>query len=105
MPLTQQPSGLHAWKVIIPPEHGEPELRTHEGYEWLYVLSGQLRLILADHDITMGPGEVAEFDTRLRTGSAPPATSPSRSSACSAGTANATTCAPSRAATPRMPER
>ena len=29
------------------------------------MLSGQLRLILADHDITMGPGEVAEFDTRL----------------------------------------
>jgi transcriptional regulator with XRE-family HTH domain len=65
VPLTQQPSGLHAWKVIIPPERGEPELRTHEGHEWLYVLSGQLRLILARHDITMGPGEVAEFDTSL----------------------------------------
>lgn len=63
--LTQQPSGLHAWKVIIPPEKGDPELRTHEGHEWLYVLSGQLRLILAGHDITMGPGEVAEFDTGL----------------------------------------
>jgi transcriptional regulator with XRE-family HTH domain len=63
--LTQQPSGTHAWKVIIPPERKEPELRTHEGYEWLYVLSGQMRLILADHDITMGAGEVAEFDTRL----------------------------------------
>lgn len=63
--LTQNPSGTHAWKVIIPPERKAPELRTHEGYEWLYVLSGQMRLILADHDITMGPGEVAEFDTRL----------------------------------------
>ena len=56
---------LQAWKAIIPPEPGEPELRTHEGYEWLYVLSGRMRLLLADHDITMGPGEVAEFDTRL----------------------------------------
>ncbi len=65
LPLTQQPSGLHAWKVIIPPEKGDPELRTHEGHEWLYVLSGQMRLILAGHDITMGPGEVAEFDTSL----------------------------------------
>ena len=63
--LTQQPSGLHAWKVIIPPEKGEPELRTHEGHEWLYVLSGRMRLILGGHDITMGPGEVAEFDTSL----------------------------------------
>jgi transcriptional regulator with XRE-family HTH domain len=65
VPLTQQPSGMHAWKVLIPPEAGEPELRTHEGYEWLYVLSGQMRLILAEHDIVMGPGEVAEFDTGL----------------------------------------
>jgi transcriptional regulator with XRE-family HTH domain len=65
VPLTQTPSGMHAWKVIIPPEPGEPELRTHEGHEWLYVLSGQMRLILGDHDITMGPGEVAEFDTGL----------------------------------------
>lgn len=65
VPLTRQPAGLHAWKVIIPAERNEPELRTHEGYEWLYVLSGQMRLILAEHDITMGPGEVAEFDTRL----------------------------------------
>ena len=65
VPLTQQPSGLHAWKVIIPPEKSDPELRTHEGHEWLYVLSGQMRLILAGHDITMGPGEVAEFDTSL----------------------------------------
>jgi transcriptional regulator with XRE-family HTH domain len=65
VPLTRQPNGMHAWKVVIPPERGEPELRTHDGYEWLYVLSGELRLILGDHDITMKPGEVAEFDTRL----------------------------------------
>jgi transcriptional regulator with XRE-family HTH domain len=65
VPLTQTPSGMHAWKVLIPPQAGEPELRSHEGHEWLYVLSGQMRLILADHDITLGPGEVAEFDTSL----------------------------------------
>jgi transcriptional regulator with XRE-family HTH domain len=65
VPLTRQAGGLHAWKVIIPPERNEPELRTHEGYEWLYVLSGRMRLILGDNDITLEPGEVAEFDTRL----------------------------------------
>ena len=65
VPLTRNPGGLQAWKTIIPPEPGEPELRTHEGYEWLYVLAGRVRLILADHDLTLGPGEVAEFDTRL----------------------------------------
>jgi transcriptional regulator with XRE-family HTH domain len=63
-PLTQQSSGLAVWKVVIPPEP-ERKLRTHTGYEWLYVISGEMRLILGEHDITMGPGEVAEFDTRL----------------------------------------
>jgi transcriptional regulator with XRE-family HTH domain len=62
-PLTQQSSGLAVWKVVIPPER-ERTLRTHEGYEWLYVLSGEMRLILGEHDITMKAGEVAEFDTR-----------------------------------------
>lgn len=65
VPLTRQPRGVHAWKVFIPPEKNKPQLRTHEGYEWLYVLSGALRLIIADHDITMAPGEVAEFDTQV----------------------------------------
>ena len=63
-PLTQQSSGMAVWKVVIPPER-ERRLRTHAGHEWLYVLSGEMRLILGEHDITMGPGEVAEFDTRL----------------------------------------
>jgi transcriptional regulator with XRE-family HTH domain len=63
-PLTQQSSGLAVWKVVIPPER-EHRLRTHAGYEWLYVLAGEMRLILGEHDITMQPGEVAEFDTRL----------------------------------------
>jgi transcriptional regulator with XRE-family HTH domain len=63
-PLTEQSRGPHVWKVIIPPER-ERKLRTHDGHEWLYVLSGQLRLVLGEHDLTLGPGEVAEFDTRL----------------------------------------
>ena len=63
-PLTEQSSGMAVWKVVIPPER-DRRLRTHAGYEWLYVLSGEMRLILGEHDITMRPGEVAEFDTRL----------------------------------------
>jgi mannose-6-phosphate isomerase-like protein (cupin superfamily) len=65
IPLTRQPGPLQAWKAIIPADQSEPALVTHEGYEWLYVLSGRLRLIVADHDLTMSPGEAAEFDTRL----------------------------------------
>ena len=29
------------------------------------MLSGDMRLILGQHDITMHPGQVAEFDTQL----------------------------------------
>jgi transcriptional regulator with XRE-family HTH domain len=65
VPLTRHPRGQHAWKVVIPPDRREPELRTHDGHEWVYVLSGRLRLLLGEHDITLGPGEVAEFDTRV----------------------------------------
>ena len=62
-PLTGPSSGMAVWKVVIPPER-ERRLRTHVGYEWLYVLFGELRLILGEHDLVMGPGEAAEFDTR-----------------------------------------
>jgi mannose-6-phosphate isomerase-like protein (cupin superfamily) len=41
------------------------EQRVHEGYEWLYVISGQLRLVLGDKDFTLTAGEAAEFDTRI----------------------------------------
>jgi quercetin dioxygenase-like cupin family protein len=37
----------------------------HEGYEWLYVLSGQLRLVLGEHDLVLRAGEAAEFDTQV----------------------------------------
>jgi transcriptional regulator with XRE-family HTH domain len=63
-PLTERPGGMAVWKVVIPPG-SERTLRTHTGYEWLYVLAGEMRLILGEHDLTMQPGEVAEFDTRL----------------------------------------
>ncbi|MFJ8232926.1 helix-turn-helix domain-containing protein [Streptomyces sp. NPDC094448] len=65
LPLTRRPGGLQAYKLIQQPGPGEPDPRTHEGYEWLYVLSGRLRLVLGDHDIELGPGEAAEFDTRV----------------------------------------
>ncbi len=68
LPLSRRPGGIQAYKHIIPAGRGrrEPdELRTHEGYEWLYVLSGRLRLILGEHDVVLPAGEAAEFDTRV----------------------------------------
>lgn len=67
LPLTRRPGGLQAYKIIFPPHwpEGELELRVHEGYEWLYVLSGRLRLLLGEHDVTLTTGEVVEFDTHI----------------------------------------
>jgi transcriptional regulator with XRE-family HTH domain len=66
IPLTRRPGGLQAYKQVFPPRWpvGEVEQQVHEGYEWLYVLSGRMRLLLGDHDVTLSAGEVAEFDTR-----------------------------------------
>lgn len=67
LPLTRRAGGIQAYKMIVHPEHrrGEPDPQTHEGYEWLYVLNGRLRLILGEHDFVLAPGEAAEFDTRV----------------------------------------
>ncbi|MER5862045.1 XRE family transcriptional regulator [Kitasatospora sp. NPDC002040] len=65
VPLSRTPGPLQAYKMIIPDRGSEPELRSHEGYEWLYVLDGRLRLVLGEHDLVLGSGEVAEFHTRV----------------------------------------
>ena len=66
IPLTRRPGGVQAFKIVIPP-HDPPEPyqpQVHEGYEWIYVLSGRLHLVLDRREIDLGPGEVVEFDTR-----------------------------------------
>ncbi|MGZ4759084.1 MAG: helix-turn-helix domain-containing protein [Acidimicrobiales bacterium] len=67
VPLTRHAGGIQAFKQILPVGFGTGslDLQVHEGYEWLYVLSGRLRLVLADRDLVLKPGEAAEFDTRL----------------------------------------
>lgn len=67
VPLTRRAGGVQAHKMIIPGQREplRPDPQSHEGYEWLYVLNGRLRLILGDQDLVMMPGEVAEFDTHL----------------------------------------
>jgi transcriptional regulator with XRE-family HTH domain len=65
IPLTRQPEGQQAWKIVIPADKIQPEPRAHDGHEWIYVLSGRMRLVLGDQDWVLGAGEVAEFDTRV----------------------------------------
>ena len=50
---------------MIPASQSTPEPAHHDGYEWLYVLSGRMRLVLGDQDLVLGVGEAAEFDTQL----------------------------------------
>ncbi|MFS8097230.1 helix-turn-helix domain-containing protein [Lentzea alba] len=65
VPLSRRPGGVQAFKMLIPatPKPLEPTPKTHDGFEWLYVLNGHLRLVLDDLDLTVPPGEAAEFDT------------------------------------------
>ncbi|RBY74555.1 XRE family transcriptional regulator [Blastococcus sp. TF02-09] len=67
VPLTRQAGGLQAHKMLLPGRWRvqETDQKTHEGYEWLYVLSGRIRLLLGARDFVLEPGEVVEFDTRV----------------------------------------
>jgi transcriptional regulator with XRE-family HTH domain len=72
LPLTRRPGGIQAYKFVLPPgaDDREPDLRTHEGYDWVYVLNGTLRLVLGGFpgggdDLLLVAGEAAEFDTRI----------------------------------------
>lgn len=66
-PLTRQgpAGGLHAFKVRVSARRRAPpaELPVHEGQDWMYVLSGRMRLVLGDRDFTIAPGEAVEFST------------------------------------------
>ncbi|WP_294179920.1 helix-turn-helix domain-containing protein [uncultured Schumannella sp.] len=66
LPLTRRPGGIQAYKFVLPTGRHDaaPDLRTHEGFDWVYVLNGRLRLVLGEHDLILEPGEAAEFDTR-----------------------------------------
>ncbi|MBJ8345438.1 helix-turn-helix domain-containing protein [Antrihabitans sp. YC2-6] len=67
IPLTRRPGGVQAFKQVLPartPER-DPELKVHDGYEWMYVMSGRVRLLLGDRDIVLTAGEAAEFDTHI----------------------------------------
>jgi transcriptional regulator with XRE-family HTH domain len=64
LPLTRRPGGIRAYKMLIPAGEPDGPMQSHEGYEWMYVLSGRLRVRLGEHDLVMKPGEAAEFDTR-----------------------------------------
>ena len=66
-PLTSRgpAGGLRTFKIRISARRRKPPdtLRVHDGHDWMYVLDGQMRLVLGDQDLVIEPGEAVEFST------------------------------------------
>jgi transcriptional regulator with XRE-family HTH domain len=66
-PLTNRgpAGGLYAYKVEVDADRTTPppSLPVHEGHDWMYVLSGRMRLILGDDNLVIESGEAVEFST------------------------------------------
>jgi transcriptional regulator with XRE-family HTH domain len=59
------PEGLAAVKIVFPANRTEGEYKEHEGEEWIYVLSGRLRLTLGGERTVLEPGDAAYFNGLL----------------------------------------
>jgi transcriptional regulator with XRE-family HTH domain len=64
--LSRSPGQPAAYKFVFSPARVRPpaELPTHQGWEWVYVIAGRLRVINGDDDLVLRPGEATEIDTR-----------------------------------------
>lgn len=63
--LSPPSSPTQTFRMTYPGRKTMPAQRVHDGYDWVYVLSGRLRLLLGDKDLELAPGEAAEFDTQI----------------------------------------
>lgn len=52
-----------ALKMRLEPSDAPPDLRTHPGHDWVFVLAGRVRLWLGERPIDVEAGEAAEFRT------------------------------------------
>ena len=64
--LSRSPGQPAAYKFVFSPARNRPpaELPSHQGWEWVYVLAGRLRVINGDDDLVLRQGEATEIDTR-----------------------------------------
>ena len=60
------PAGIAAIKVVFPAGRRQADRHRHEGEEWLYVVSGRLRLTLGEEVVDLEAGDAAYFDGMLR---------------------------------------
>ncbi|BDI30411.1 XRE family transcriptional regulator [Capsulimonas corticalis] len=66
IPLSQtgRAANMQPIRVIVPADREGDEMYQHDGEEWLYVLSGVLRLTLAGETLVLHPGDAAHFNAR-----------------------------------------
>lgn len=55
--------GMQPLRIHVPAEAQEQVVRVHPGEEWLYVLTGTLRLHLDEQEYRLKPGDAAHFDS------------------------------------------
>ena len=55
---------LQPMRATISPLRPGAERYQHDGEEWLYVLSGRLRLQVGEREYELNPGDAAHFDSR-----------------------------------------
>ncbi|MEL4317490.1 helix-turn-helix transcriptional regulator [Leifsonia sp. YIM 134122] len=66
VPLSGGTGSWEAFKQVHPPAPDKAIRQwVHPGWDWLYVISGRLKLLLADDELILEPGEAAEFDTHV----------------------------------------
>lgn len=65
--LSRRSDDVVAFKSIHPGQSAKRPIKlvTHPGRDWLYVLRGELRLVLGEREHVLHTGEAAEFDTRI----------------------------------------
>lgn len=62
--MLSRPTGrTTAVKMRLEATEAEPDQRVHPGHDWLFVLSGSIRLALGERVIVVHAGEAAEFST------------------------------------------
>ncbi|MBG0564714.1 helix-turn-helix domain-containing protein [Actinoplanes aureus] len=63
IPLTTYPGRVQVFKQILGAGPASPELVSHPGHAWFYVLAGRVRLLLGTEERLLDPGDSADFDT------------------------------------------
>lgn len=62
-PLSRPTSTTTAIKLRLEPTGRPPDPQVHPGRDWLFVVSGRIRLTLGDRRMVVETGEAAEFST------------------------------------------